>query len=146
MGEARYYGRWLPHWRMEGAIYFVTWRLATGAQDLEGQERDLVASALRHFDGRRYRLSAFVVMNDHVHVLVQPRRGVALESLLRSWKGFTGHHLRRRGRAAPVWQREYFDRIVRSDAELEQKLRYIAENAERRFKTDAPYPWLWIAQ
>jgi REP element-mobilizing transposase RayT len=144
MGEARYYRRRLPHWRVDGAIYFVTWRVAKGGGDLNPAERAIVAEALR-FAGRRHRLWAFVVMNDHVHVLVQPR-DVGLEALVRSWKGFTGSRLRQHGRLAPVWQREYFDRIVRNQAELDQKLRYIAENPSRRFRTDAPYPWLWIAQ
>src|SRR5438067_1612913 len=64
--------RRLPHLRAFGATYFVTWRLAHGQPDLTHAERAIVAAAIRHFDGTRYALAAFVVMNDHVHVVVHP--------------------------------------------------------------------------
>ena len=38
------YTRHLPHWRMKGAAYFVTWRLANGHPDLTVEEREIVAS------------------------------------------------------------------------------------------------------
>src|SRR5512143_1138604 len=89
MDDATTYHRRLPHWRLDGSIYFVTWRLAFGQPDLNDAERQLVADALLFFNGRRYALIAFVVMNDHVHVLVQPREGESLQDLMRSWKGYT---------------------------------------------------------
>ena len=66
------YRRKLPHWRTEGATYFVTWRLALEQSRLAPPERDLVAAAVRAFDGQRYRLAAWVAMDDHVHVLLTP--------------------------------------------------------------------------
>jgi hypothetical protein len=49
------YRRKLPHWRTEGATYFVTWRLASEQSRLAPPERDLVAAAVSAFDGQRYR-------------------------------------------------------------------------------------------
>src|SRR5881394_2392275 len=46
----------------------------------------IVVSALRHFDRDRYLLDAFVVMPNHVHVLVQLAKGQALADILHSWK------------------------------------------------------------
>jgi REP element-mobilizing transposase RayT len=66
------YRRKLLHWRTEGATYFVTWRLASEQSRLAPPECDLVAAAVRAFDGQRYRLAAWVVMDDHVHVLLTP--------------------------------------------------------------------------
>ena len=74
---------------------------------------------------------------------MQPHKRTSLQALVRSWKGFSGHRLSRAGRAPPVWQQEYFDRIVRDEAELLQKIRYIEDNPERRFLLEEPYPWLW---
>jgi hypothetical protein len=51
------------------AIYFVTRRLAQAQPELNPSERELVASALEHFEGKCY-LTAFMVMNDHVHELL----------------------------------------------------------------------------
>ena len=49
----RVYRRQLPHWRNDGATYFITWRLARGQDELDSRERDLVASAICTFDGER---------------------------------------------------------------------------------------------
>jgi REP element-mobilizing transposase RayT len=66
----RFYRRTLPHWRKQAATYFVTWRIARGQKELSGEERTVVMNAIRHFDGNRYDLDVFVVMNDHVHVIL----------------------------------------------------------------------------
>ena len=47
---------------------------------------DLVASALKHFNGSRYELRAWVVMPNHVHSVVHPRPGESLSKILQSWK------------------------------------------------------------
>jgi REP element-mobilizing transposase RayT len=143
MDDATTYRRRLPHWRLDCSVYFVTWRLGFRQPDLNDAERQWVADALRFFNRRRYTLVAFVVMNDHVHVLVQPHEGVTLQELMRSWKGYTGRLLRRAGRLPPVWQHEYFDRIVRNELELLQKLHYIEDNPTRRFAIAGDNPWLW---
>jgi putative transposase len=142
--ELSIYRRRLPHWRIDGAIYFITWRLGRGAPDLAGGERDQVAAALRFFNGARYVLLAYIVMNDHVHVLAQPNNGVALEDLLRSWKSYSARTLRRGGRHVPVWQAEYFDRVMRDAREVLEKVEYICANPFKRWPGAGFYPWLWV--
>ena len=78
------YERNLPHWRLTGATYFVTWRLHSTQADLTPTERDLVAEAIRHFEGVRHTNFAWVVMNDHAHVLLMPAKDVVLEAILHS--------------------------------------------------------------
>src|SRR6202521_5450697 len=89
------YRRNLPHWREDDVIYFVTWRLAHAQAELAPDERDLVAGAIKHFDRRRYELVAYVVMNDHVHVLVRLMAGHSLEDVVRSWKSYCANRLMR---------------------------------------------------
>lgn len=142
----RFYRRNLPHWRNEGGptIYLVTWRLASGQVNLGPSDRDLVASAVRYWEADRYELSAWVVMNDHVHVVVRPAAGRRLESLLHSWKSYSGGEMvRRYGRPGPVWQHESFDRILRSENEWREKVAYIAGNPWKRWPTLAHYPWVF---
>jgi len=74
--EVVVYRRRLPHWRLTGSVYFVTWRLAPSQTELTPEERVVTMSALRHFDGNRYELYASVVMHDHVHVLFNPWRTI----------------------------------------------------------------------
>jgi len=137
------YRRRLPHWRSAGATYFVTWRLAPDCETLAPQERTLVAGTLRHFDRQRYALHAYVVMDDHVHVLVEPIGGHALESIVHSWKSYSAHRLCGAAEdAAPVWQEEYFDRIVRSEQEFDEKMRYIVGNPWKRWPELGAYSWV----
>jgi REP element-mobilizing transposase RayT len=107
-------------------------------------ERSLVASAVKRFDGARYELHGWVVMDDHVHVILTPS-GCELASILKSWKSFTGRVLRRERRtASSIWQKEYFDRIIRDDAEFAQQIEYIARNPAKRWPEIKNYPWVWL--
>jgi putative transposase len=138
------YRRKLPHWRRDGATYFVTWRVAEEQGELDSAERELVVSALRAFEGQRYELDAWVVMNDHVHVIVRPMAEWSLKSIVHSWKSFTANRMQRGGRrTGRVWQDEYFDRIVRDEKELLQKYRYILGNPYKRWPLLNEYQWVW---
>jgi putative transposase len=108
------YRRRMPHWCLVGSVYFVTWRLWPAQKKLFGEECRVIMSALRHFDGSRYELFACVVMDDHVHVLMKPLEKQQVEKIIHSWKSFTAHKFQKDcGRKPPIWQEEYFDRIIR---------------------------------
>ena len=89
----------------------------------------LVENALRHFDGTRYQLGEYVIMPNHVHVLVRPAEDQPLESILHSWKSFTAKQaniiLKKSG---AFWCEEYFDHLVRSATQYEKFCGYIREN------------------
>jgi REP element-mobilizing transposase RayT len=124
-------------------VSFVTWRLAPGQDDLAAAERDIVSRVLRHGEDRRYRLFAFVVMDDHVHVLVQPV-STPLDRLVRSWKSSSAHQLQRlHRRPTPVWQTESFDRAVRGAEDLRQQAEYIVGNPWKRWPFIRGYAWVW---
>jgi len=92
-----------------------------------------VVDAVRYFNGQRYELFACVVMDDHVHVLVRPLDNHSLHQILHSWKLFTASALRRlQERPVPVWQYEYFERIVRDEADLIEKAQYTLGNSVKR--------------
>ena len=138
------YRRRLPHWRLPGATYFVTWRLAEGQRPLMPEERTVVADAFHFFDQQRYELSAYVVMDDHVHVIVTPLAHARLQDIYHSWKSYTARHFQRgSGRRGRVWQQEPFDRIVRDEAELSEKIQYILNNPLKRWPDITDYPWVW---
>ena len=138
--------RKLPHWRAAGATYFVTWSLIRSQQDLRPAERSLVADTLRHFEGARYELVAWVVMNDHVHVIVRPFAEWDLSSVLHSWKSFTAHEMvKKHRRSAPVWLKESYERIVRGPHELAKFTRYVQLNPRRRWPERVSYEWVFPA-
>ena len=89
----------------------------------------IVEQALRHFDGERYWLGHFVVMPNHVHLIVRPIMGHALSDILRSWKTYTAREINKRSdREGQLWQHESFDHIVREEHELEKFGSYITGN------------------
>jgi REP element-mobilizing transposase RayT len=114
---------------------------------MTSSERDLVKAALLHFEKSRFLLSVFVVMDDHVHLLVQPLETWKLESLVQSWKRFTSLEMVRKfNRKAPIWQDEYMDRIIRNEMEFNEKANYILTNPMRRWPEIQDYPWVGIVE
>jgi type I restriction enzyme R subunit len=92
----------------------------------------VVARSLRHFDAQRYHLGDFVVMPNHVHVLVCLLGDTELESLCYSWKKFTAAEINRAlGRKGRFWQEESFDHLVRSPEQFDHLRRYIADNPRK---------------
>ncbi len=79
----------------------------------------------------RYKLHAFAVMPNHVHVLVSPN--IALPRITKALKGFTAKRanemLARTG--SPFWQEESYDHLVRDRAEWERIKFYIEQNPVR---------------
>ena len=103
----------------------------------------LVADALKFFHGPRYRLLAWTVMPNHVHVVFHPLPGRELEDILHSWKSFTSKEankiLQRSGR---FWQREYHDHLVRDQEDLYRVIRYVANNPKKAGLRD--WPWVEV--
>jgi type I restriction enzyme R subunit len=183
----------LPHWRQDGCLYFITFRLADSiprtvaaqwqeerrawfsAHGIAGYPdhpdwkkqfdqlpekdrkifdrmnarrlfaeldrhhgdcllrdpgaRKFVFDALRFFDHNRWKSGDFVIMPNHVHALVQPLGQHALEETLYSVKRFSARKINSRlERTGSVWQKEYYDHVVRDRQELDHIRRYIAEN------------------
>ncbi|MDP2344311.1 MAG: transposase [Deltaproteobacteria bacterium] len=144
MERATVYRHRLPHWRVHKAAYFVTWRLHSLQRDLAPAERTAVLNAIKYFEGERYDLIAYVVMNDHVHVLFSPVESRRVQDLIHTWKSFTANALQRTGRVGSVWQDEYFDRVMRNDEELLEKANYIVANPWKRWPDGADYEWVGI--
>ncbi|MGL4399752.1 MAG: transposase [Luteolibacter sp.] len=94
--------------------------------------RENVASAMHHFDGQHFTLGDYVLMPNHVHVLVTPHEGHTLAKVLAGWKRVSGHLiLRKTCGPKPFWMAEDFDHIVRSERQLQHFQNYIAENPRK---------------
>ncbi|MBM3335029.1 transposase [Candidatus Sumerlaeota bacterium] len=90
---------------------------------------EIVENALLYFDGDRYVIGDFVIMPNHVHLIVTPTPGHDLSDILHSWKSFTSKQINKAvGRTGTLWQDESYNHIVRSDAQLAHYQQYIREN------------------
>ena len=85
-------------------------------------------------------------MPDHVHLMLQPmrEREQQLSNLIQRWKSSSKQRLNQAGIAGDVWQREFFDRMLRSDESLTDKWRYVEMNPVRAGLCSVPedYPYL----
>jgi putative transposase len=90
---------------------------------------DVLVEKLLDGNGSDYDLDTWCIMPNHFHVLVEPLGSNSLGSIVKKWKGGSAikiNHLV--GKRGSLWQAEPFDRIVRSQAQLEHFRRYIASN------------------
>lgn len=90
----------------------------------------------------QYSLHAFVVMANHVHLLISPR--IPLPRVMRSLKGITAKRANvMLARNGSFWQEESYDHLVRNDEEFARIRRYIEENPVRAglVRQAVEYPW-----
>jgi putative transposase len=99
-----------------------------------------VRGALLYFHPRRYTLHSWVVMPNHVHVLLTPAPGHSLAAIVHSWKSFTAKHP---AAPLPCWQREYFDRFMRDARHVAAQARYIERNPVEAGLCARPEDWPW---
>jgi len=91
--------------------------------------RSITEKCLNHFNGQRYELGPWVIMPNHVHLLIQPTEGASLSKILRGIKGVSARECNAfLGLSGSFWQAEGFDHIVRSQAQFDHFVRYIADN------------------
>lgn len=172
-------GRYLPHLIQQGAIYFITFRLADSLPQERVRElkrirdgwlranppphtpeqleelkqvyaapierylddgdgtcllRDCAAlDELEHVlcygDDDQYELGDYVIMPNHVHVLMRPADAKQLLKICKRWKRVAAMEINRgRGRTGRLWQEESFDHILRGSEYLAKFRRYIQRN------------------
>jgi len=126
------YKRRLPHWEKEHSTYFVTFRVnkLLGKPLIQNPAMaEIVEEALWFGYGERYILNAYVVMPDHVHLLMTPLYGWTLSKILQGIKGYTSREINKRlNRKGSFWQDESFDHLVRNEADWIDKFEYIHSN------------------
>jgi REP element-mobilizing transposase RayT len=88
----------------------------------------LAEQALRHFDRKRYRIEAWAVMPNHMHVVVEIWQ-IPMSEIIKSWKSFIAvraNKLLRRSGA--FWQREYLDTVIRDEEHHRCAVNYVEGN------------------
>ena len=106
---------------------------------------ELVVEALHYRDSRlkHYQLHSYVVMRNHVHLLITPL--VPVSKLMHSLKRFTATQANQmRGRTGqPFWQDESYDRVVRNEEEFRRITDYIEMNPVKAGLAATPQEFRW---
>lgn len=103
---------------------------------------NLVQEALLKWDGERYRLIAWVIMPNHVHLLLQPLAGLTVSKILHSMKSFTSHEANKLlKRTGHFWAKEYYDRYIRDSRHFASTIAYIENNPVKARLCRTPEEW-----
>ena len=126
-------------------VYFIT---STTLKRQRILANDSIAAILvREFEDARARhrwaIGSYVVMPDHVHFFCMPGpQAVPLSRFMGSWKEWTAKAIKRELQlAGNVWQREFFDHVLRSDESYSEKWNYVRENPVRAGLVPRPEDW-----
>ena len=88
-----------------------------------------IETAWRVFDGDRHDLAAWVVMPNHVHLLIDVYPEHSVPRILHSWKSYTAKEINRiAGRRGRVWFPDYWDRFIRNERHFAAAVEYIHGN------------------
>jgi REP element-mobilizing transposase RayT len=104
----------------------------------------LVQDAILALHGSLLLLHEWIVMPNHVHVLVTPLPGIELSTLVKRCKGSTAREANKfLGKGGRFWQPDYFDRLIRNEKHFEGTAHYIRRNAVKArlcsVESDWPY-------
>ena len=109
----------------------------------------LVADDLHMRDGHEWRLVAYCIMLNHVHIVLTPQTGraeepFALAELMRAFKGCTARAANvRLGRRGAFWQHESYDHVVRDQDELARIVSYVKNNPVKAGLVAGWDEWPW---
>jgi REP element-mobilizing transposase RayT len=97
-----------------------------------GDAARIVADAFHYFDGDRFSVISFVVMPNHVHALLMQDEKWPLEKIVHSCKRYAARRINSlAGRSGSLWERDYFDRLVRNEKHFGNCIRYIRRNPRK---------------
>jgi putative transposase len=104
---------------------------------------DVVESTLLEADGKQFRFQAWVLMPNHVHLVVDVWE-TPLARLVGSWKGKASRLANLAlGRSGPFWEQDYFDTRIRDEDHLRKAIHYTEYNPAKAAHVKDPRQWKW---
>ena len=105
----------------------------------------LVRESVLYFSESRYRLFAWVIMPNHLHVLFACFSEWPLDRVVNTWKKRTGTEILKNNPALPrpFWQREYWDRYTRNVRHFYKTVDYIHQNPVKAGLVEKATDWPW---
>jgi len=131
----------LERYQVERDLHFVTFSCYHRLAYLKSAgSRDLFEDALQKTSSRyKFRVVGYVVMPEHVHLLVSEPDTDLLSAGLQGLK----LSVVRRAKPRPFWQRRYYDFNVFTEAKRIEKLGYMHWNPVKRGLVERPEDWRW---
>jgi REP element-mobilizing transposase RayT len=110
-----------------------------------------VQDALLMFGERAYSehnvaVGRYVIMPDHIHLFVCGDAQFDLPAWFRLLKPHLSKAVVRRASKDPIWQRSFFDHVLRSDESYAEKWNYVRENPVRAGLVSAAEAWPYAGE
>lgn len=122
----------------------------TGPRWLEQPEvASIIADSLHYLDGEMLDLDCYCIMANHVHVVFTPLEETpnvyyGLSRIMHSLKRYTASKANKQlGRRGRFWQREYYDHVIRDEAELNRIRKYVLNNPVKAGLVETAEAWQW---
>ncbi len=150
MAEHRHLRRLDSVW-IEPPIYVVT-TCAKNRRPLFGRPAGAAILIDELTDARRrhgWRVGRFVIMPDHLHFFCaedEPTGAASLSRFVGSFKQWTAKRMIASGVAAPIWQKQFFDHVLRSPQRYGDKWAYVRENPVRAGLVTRPEDWPYAGE
>jgi len=107
------------------------------------QVAEIVEEVLLEGDGAEFQMVAWVVMPNHVHLVVHVW-DVPLAKLISGWKGKSARLANLKlSRGGSFWQTDYFDTLIRNENHLLKAVRYVEANPAKAAFVKDPRAWIW---
>jgi putative transposase len=136
----------LTHRTAPGWTYFVTTKAWQNISVFQVKEiADIVVAKLEEYRERKnYLLHEFVLMPNHLHVLLTPADSVTLEKAMQLIKGGSSHEIHRvRGSKMQIWQSGFHESRITDHIDYKKKSDYIAFNPVTAKLAGKPADWLF---
>ena len=135
--------------RVHGQDDWLCYHITTRTIDKEfllanDREKEKILSTLEFYRNKgRYRLFAFVLMDNHLHMVIEPAIGEQFSEILRDIKTFTSRNCLSKPPNCPLWEERYDDNRIESSQELWSVVNYIHNNPVKAGLARQPddYPW-----
>jgi REP element-mobilizing transposase RayT len=91
-------------------------------------------------------IGSYVIMLDHVHFFCADAESkTSLSKLVGAWKQWTAKEIcSKLGFDIPLWQREFFDHLLRSDESYSEKWEYVRQNPVRAGFVEHADDWKFV--
>jgi putative transposase len=132
------------HRTTAGSCYFVTTKCWQGRHVFQVPEiAEILLQSMFHYrDKNAYLLHEFVVMPDHLHLLLTPSETTSLEKAIQLIKGGSSHRIhKQREQGMEIWQVGFYDWTVRDADDWRSKVEYIRMNPVRAKLVANPEDW-----
>lgn len=99
--------------------------------------RNVIVNTLNYNNGNTFLLHSYVIMPNHVHLLLEPKGENTIQQITHSIKSFSSHEInKQRHSTGSIWQKEFFGRIIRNEDHYMRVLEYIRNNPKHCSPTE----------